>query len=49
MWEIFMRTMTESDLGKVFGLRRTNYSKDNCFVKKPKLQQNRRINFMNIF
>ena len=36
--------VTGSDLGKVFGLRRTNYSKDNCFIKKLKLQQNRRIN-----
>ena len=37
-------TVTESDLGKLFGLRTTNYLIDNCSIKMSKLQQNGRQN-----
>ena len=38
------QTMTESDLGELFGLRTTNYLTDNCSIEMSKLQQNGRQN-----
>ena len=40
----FHETVTESDLGKLFVLRTTNYLKDSCSIKISKLQQNGRHN-----
>ena len=37
-------TVTESDLDKLFGLRKTNYLIDNCSFEMSKLQQNGRHN-----
>ena len=37
-------TVAENDLGELFGLRKTNYLKDDCSIEMPKLQQNERHN-----
>ena len=37
------KTVTESDLGELFGLR-TNYLEDNCSIEMSKFQQNEKHN-----